>query len=122
MMRGDMEGYVHHFDRFARARGEPQLKTQAASLRMAQPRGVAAVRAEALRQAVEEADADPTVGHGWAAAVASVIGDRQRLIALLRTAQSKGERWGNAGITARVRWRWHDDRQIISLFDAVTPT
>jgi hypothetical protein len=53
--------------------------------------------------------------HLWPVFLASVAQDRQQTLGLLQAADTRGEVWGQAGITARIVRLWMGDEEIIQL-------
>lgn len=109
---GDLAGYVRHFRAFAALRQDPALLARAHELDVALRRGTAATRGEVMHQALAQVAHEPARTHAWPALVASVTGDRARLRAALALAESRGERWGDAGMVLRMERAWQADPEI----------
>lgn len=116
LVKGDFRGYVRHFTRFARSRGDARLIRRAAELTRALPSGGDAVRQAALRQAMADVE-DGVNDRVWAVLVSSLARDRDGVLALLRAADGADEAWGNAALVSRIRSVWKYDPQIINLID-----
>ncbi|HUD31194.1 MAG TPA: tetratricopeptide repeat protein [Novosphingobium sp.] len=117
LANGDAAGYVRHFARFAALRQDAGLVARAGELDAALRRGPAAMRGEIMHQALAETTHDPARNHAWPAMVASVTGDRARLRAALEIADSRDERWGDAGMLLRMERAWRRDAEIQALLD-----
>lgn len=116
---GDYAGYVAAFEQVARLRRNRELLTEAAGLHAALAQGLPALRQALMRAAEAHLAEDPGQNRAWAAFLASTARDRARLLALLRQAHDRGERWGAAGFASRIEARWSADPQVSALLRAV---
>jgi tetratricopeptide (TPR) repeat protein len=115
LAEGDYAGYVDSFAEFARLRGNAELLAQAGAYREALGRGLTALQAALMRAALEEIAGDAHRNHAWPAFLASTAGNRAQLVALLRRAAGRSERWGAAGIVSRIARRWGGDAEVAAL-------
>lgn len=119
---GDFAGYLAAADARAKLRGNPDLLADVARIKAAAERGGpqagerAFLDAELGRQATA-----PYPDHSTAAFLASTIGDRAALLQILTLAEQRGEIWGSAGYTRRIRQRWIGDAQVSSLLARRAP-
>ena len=112
-VQGDRSGYVDHLTQLARLRGDSRLLAASTALR-----GVAgdgAIDRLVLEQALADLAQERAPSHVWAIFVAGVIGERARVVDLLRAADRRREHWGEAGLVARIAARWRADSEIRSL-------
>ncbi len=122
LAEGDYTAYLEGLRRRQRARGDPALAAYADRLKAAmRAGGVAAVQQAMIDHALADERGAAVPDHAWAAFVASVAGDRDRLLAILRLAHSQRQVWGSAGFTARIAKRWRDDAEISALLRQRAP-
>ncbi len=116
---GDIEGYVNEFSERARLRAEPDLVAHAQQLQRALANGgAAAVHDAMIARAMVDQTRDAFPDHSWAAFVASLTGDREKLLGVLRLADAQRQIWGAAGFTLRIQRRWDGDAEIQRLLEA----
>lgn len=112
LFEGDHEGYVRHFASYARERANPRLMARAREAERAlRSDGAPAMRRLILRHAIEDVNHDGKSGE-WAAAIASMDGNRGDVLRLLDQAARRGERWGQSGLLRRVEGIWRNDPEI----------
>ena len=122
LAEGDYAGYVDSFAEVARLRGNAELLAQAAAYREALAKGLPSLQAALMRAALEEIAGDPHRNHAWPAFLASTAGDRAQLVALLKHAAGRSERWGASGIVSRIARRWGGDAEVTALLARVRQT
>lgn len=115
---GDMAGYVAALARFAELRHDKALAAHAAAVREALGQGPRAANDLILRHALSEVAFYPNRTHAWPAFVASTGGDRAQLLDVLRIAEGRKERWGDAGLVLRMKARWVEDAEILRMLAA----
>lgn len=115
LAEGDLGGYVRHFNRFAMLRRDKALQRRAAALNAARDHGRPALRAEIMNQALAEIMSDGGKTHILPAVIASTARDRESLRTMLRRADGRRERWGQAGLTERLARTWRSDRELSHL-------
>lgn len=116
---GDVEGYVREFAERARLRAEPALLEHAEQIERALAAGgVAAVHESMLARAMVDETRSAFPDHSWAAFVASLSGDRDKLLGVLRLADAQRQIWGSAGFTLRIQRRWSGDAEVERLLEA----
>lgn len=109
---GDFMGYLQEIEARARLRAAPHLQAYVGRLKRAAAKGgVNALRAETLRYGIA-LGGEPTPHHAIAAFFASAGGDRGALLAILRMADARHERWGDAGYRRRIAARWRGDPEV----------
>jgi len=116
--QGDYAGYAASLARFAELRLDKPLAAHAAAVQAALAKDPAAAQALILNRALGEASADPSRTYAWPAFVASVARDRGQLLAILRLADQRKERWGDAGLVLHMERRWSDDAEVSRLLKA----
>ncbi|MES2033658.1 MAG: hypothetical protein V4466_05735 [Pseudomonadota bacterium] len=116
----DYAGYVEAYSQYARLRGDASLQAHAAAQETSLRQGVPALQKLMMARALDRVDIDAG-GHAWPAFLASVFEDRAALLDILQRAEARGETWGSAGTTARIRHRWSGDAEIIALLDRRKP-
>ena len=94
------------------------LGQHAAAVQAALAKDPAAAQALILNRALSEASADPSRTYAWPAFVASVARDRGQLLAILRLADQRKERWGDAGLVLHMERRWSNDAEVSRLLKA----
>ncbi|MDC7684588.1 hypothetical protein PQU92_14985 [Asticcacaulis sp. BYS171W] len=109
---GDYVGYVQDLGEFARLRGDPELIRHATALRDDLKTGADAVQRRLMQYALAEIAAKTRRTHVWPVFLASVAQNRQQVVNLLKAAETRGEKWGEAGLTARIARLWMDDGEI----------
>lgn len=119
LAEGDYAGYVAAFSEVAQLRGNPEMSRQARAFEAALAEGVPAVQRALLRSALDEIAQKVRHSHAWPAFLASTAHNRAQLVAILRTAAARGERWGMAGFVARIASRWSSDPEISALLARV---
>lgn len=115
---GDTAGYAAALARFAELRHDKELAAHAEAVRAALAQGPRAANDLILRHALAEVAAYPNRTHAWPAFVASAGGDRAQLLDVLRIADGRKERWGDAGLVLRMKQRWAGDAEIMRLLAA----
>ncbi len=114
--QGDLTGYLDHFEARDRLRGVPIATSRANQLKAAMQTGGASAMIDlAIDLSTEDESARPVPEQSWAAYLASSGGDRSRLMAMLTTAETRGELWASAWIADRIIKRWADDSEIVTL-------
>lgn len=108
----DVPGYVAIFDRYAEARGEPELLASARKIRLALAQGEDAARDAILRDALDAGNEDYLFATSRAAFIASSFGKRDDLLQVLERALRSDEKLGNSGYIARIANRWPNDPEI----------
>lgn len=112
---GDIAATAREYARMAELRQEPGLTKLSTDLTAA----VANDPATAHRVLIEDERREIANGarrlRQTPAYVASAMGDRVELIALLREASALGEKWFTASMTAAMAKRWADDREVMAL-------
>lgn len=122
LSEGDYAGYLDALRRRQAAQGSPALASQVATLDASfKARGVRAMQSAMIDQALSEQRAASVPDHSWAAFVASLAGDRARLLGILRLADRHREVWGSAGYTRRIEARWRQDPEIAPLLRRRAP-
>ncbi|NML04340.1 tetratricopeptide repeat protein [Sphingomonas sp. G-3-2-10] len=116
---GDVAGYAAALARFAELRHDKALGAHAEAVRTALAQGAGAANDLILRHALAEVAAYPNRTHAWPAFVASTGRDRARLVEVLRIAEGRKERWGDAGLVLRMKQRWAGDAEITRLIAAM---
>ncbi len=112
---GDYVGYVQNLSEYARLREDSGLIRHTAELRQALKSGAADVQRILMTASMDEIKAGTRRTHLWPVFLASVAQDRQQTLTLLKTADQRGEIWGQAGITARILQLWMGDAEISQL-------
>jgi tetratricopeptide (TPR) repeat protein len=113
---GNLTGYLEHLEARDRLRGLPPPERRATVLNKAmQAAGPTAMIDLAIELSTEDERERPAPDHSWAAYLASSADDRSRLLALLTTAETRGEAWASAWIADRIATRWADDSEITAL-------
>jgi len=120
LSEADYAGYVEAYARYAGLRGDASLQAHAEAQAAALRQGIPALQKMMITRGLERVDVDAG-GHAWPAFLASTFEDRARLLDILQRAEARGETWGSAGTTARIRNRWSGDAQIIALLDRRKP-
>ena len=115
---GDVAGYAAALARFATLRQDKSLAAHAAAVQAARAKGAAPAWQLILEYALEDAARNPNRTHAWAAFIASTGEDRPQLLSILRLADRRKERWGEAGFVLRMRLRWSTDTEIVHLLSA----
>lgn len=115
LVRGDWRGYVDAFAHHAALREDPALIRNARALRSAEAQGEPAIAALTLAQSLARAEGRQGYDLSWSAMIASTMGDRGQLVAILRKAAARHETWGMAGYQRRIASRWQDDSEVIDL-------
>lgn len=109
---GDYVGYVQDLGEFARLRGDPDMIRHANALRADLKVGADAVQRRLMTQALADVAARTRRSHVWPVFLASVAQDRQQVVTLLKAAEARNEKWGEAGLTSRVARLWMDDAEV----------
>lgn len=109
---GDYAGYVQSQTRVAELRHSETLRKRAEKLSQALAEGPGSAQTMLLQFALTDRASGETRTAAWAAFVASSARDRASLLAILRDAQERGERWGDAGLIRKVRSQWPDDTYV----------
>lgn len=117
--QGDAAGFIAAWARYAELRRDPALLAQARDQAAAWRSGPQALHAYLLAQALTQVDVTASRDHAWAAFVASASGDRTAVVRILEKAAARGERWGSAGTTLRLRRRWAGDAEVIARLNAL---
>lgn len=116
--QGDYAGYAAALARFAELRFDKPLAEHAAAVQTALAKDPRAAQDLILKRALDEASADPNRTHAWSVFVASVARDREQVLTILRLADQRKERWGDAGMVLRIKQRWAGDAEIMRLLAA----
>lgn len=109
---GDYAGYVQGQARVAELRQSETLRQRTDKLSQALAAGAGRAEKILLQFALADRASGENRTAAWAAFVASSARDRSSLLAILREAQDRGERWRDAGLVRRVRSQWPDDTYI----------
>lgn len=112
---GDVAGFVQEVEIMARLRQEDGISRYAAALRSASAKGRLAAATFVIDDALAEVEAGDRQTLVWPAFVASSVGDRDRLLALLRKAEARNELWGSAGLRRHIAARWGGDSAVATL-------
>jgi tetratricopeptide (TPR) repeat protein len=113
---GDLAGYLDHLDIRDRLRGLAPEKRRATPLKAVMAAsGTGPMLDLAIELTTADEDERPAPENSWAAYLASSAGDRSRLLGLLTSADTRGERWASAWIADRIITRWADDAEILAL-------
>lgn len=115
LSEGDIPGFVREVEAMAELREEEGITRYAAELREASAGGPKAMAAHVIDAALREVDAGERRTLAWPVFVASAVGDRPALLALLRKADARNEIWGSAGLRRHVATRWNGDAEISGL-------
>jgi tetratricopeptide (TPR) repeat protein len=115
LSKGDYGGYARHFARFAALKRDPALIRDADAIGRAIRRGVSAVHAEIMRQALVAVEADASRGYAWPALIASVGRQRNELRDILMLARQRRTSGGDAPLVLRVKRAWRSDPEITML-------
>lgn len=83
--------------------------------------GVPAVQKTLIDFALADERESAFPDHAWAAFVASLAGDRARLLEILRLADRQHQVWGSSGYSERIARRWKDDAEITTLLRRRAP-
>ncbi len=119
LAEGDYPGYLDELRERARLRGEAGLRDYAHDLETGlQSGGIAAMQRLMLARALVDETRSAFPDHSWAAFVASLGGDREQLLGVLRLAESQKQVWGSSGYTSRIAERWAKDAEIQALLRA----
>jgi len=118
--RGDLGGYVSHFEQFAVKRGDRHLLAQARDLRAAQSASPARIRQVLLHQSFADMQTVRERNRAWASFVAAKLHDRPMLLRTLSLALERGEQWGDAGIVNRLRGLTSSDDQVTQMLNKLT--
>ena len=112
---GDIAGAAREYARMAELRGEPGLKNLSAALNAAIAREPATAHRVLIADERREIASGERRLRQTPAYVASAMGDRSELLALLREADALDEKWFTASMTGAIARRWHDDREVMEL-------
>jgi hypothetical protein len=113
---GDLASYLDHLDIRDRLRGLAPEKRRATPLKAVMAAsGTGPMLDLAIELTTADEDERPAPENSWAAYLASSAGDRLRLLGLLTSADTQGERWASAWIADRIITRWADDAEILAL-------
>lgn len=116
MIRRDWPRFLTEYEAYARLRDDADLIREARAARVAWASGgLDAMRPVLIRGALDDLKANPSSTRCWAAIVASSLGDRTTLLALLEEADRRGEAWGNSGYRQAIVGHWPDDSAIAAL-------
>ena len=121
LIERDWPSYIAEYERYS------QLRDDAAGLAGVRELGAVfsnagevAFKAALLRTTHEDFAASPPATHAWLAMVASAVGERAELVAILREATAAQERWGSSGYRRAIAAHWPGDSEIARLLAAVT--
>lgn len=112
---GDIVTTAQEYARMAALRGEPGLTRLSADLTAAVARDAKTAHRVLIEDERREIASGARRLRQTPAFVASAMGDRVELIALLREASALGEKWYTASMTAAIARRWADDREVMAL-------
>ena len=115
LAEGDLARFLMEYGAMARLRQEPRRMAVAAELAAAWRQGPEALRIAMLAVAMRDIESEELGDHVWPIFVASMVGNRDDVLALLRTADARKEVWGSAALTSRVAARWRGDSMIEAL-------
>lgn len=115
LSEGDYRGYAENFSRYAALKQDARLVANARAVESAIRVGAIQGRQEIMRQALAEIARDRSRSHAWSALVASAIGDRAQMGAIMLAAEQREERWESAGFKLHIERAWRDDPQIAAL-------
>jgi Tfp pilus assembly protein PilF len=112
----DLRTYLEETGKRAALRADPATIAQHDAEQAAYDRGGDKAL---LRLMVEEAktarDTSPVADSSWLAVIAAQAGDRATLVAVLKQADARKERWAFAGMTMPVFAGWKDDSEVSQL-------
>lgn len=112
---GDYPAYVRAQAQVAELRQNDTLRLRTTALSQA----LSAGSGSAQKLLLEYAQADLASGESrtaaWTAFVASAARDRASLLAVLRAAEARHEKWGDAGLIRVMRSKWAGDAQVETL-------
>jgi tetratricopeptide (TPR) repeat protein len=114
LSEGDYQGYAKNFSQYATLKQDARLVANAQAVEQAMRVGPVEGRQEIMRQALAETVQDQTRSHAWSALVASAIGDRAQMGAIMRAAEQRKERWDSAGFRLHIERSWRQDREILA--------
>ena len=112
---GDIAAAAQEYNRMAELRREPGLTRLAADLTAAVTRDANTAHRVLIEDERREIAAGTRRLRQTPAYVASAMGDRVELIALLREASALGEKWFTASMTEAIARRWNADREVMAL-------
>lgn len=116
MIARDWPEFLTEYAAYARLRDDADLIREAGEARAAWASGgLDAMRPVLMRGALDDLKANPSSTRCWAAVVASSLGDRATLLALLEQAVQGGEAWGNSGYRQAILDHWPDDSRVAEL-------
>jgi tetratricopeptide (TPR) repeat protein len=122
LFKGDWTGYANGLLRYGNVRKDTRRINRARNLIAAgKSGGQTAIAKAELAMSIADADGNPYQTYDWAASIASLIGNREELVHILRKASARREQWGNAGYRLRIANRWRDDPEITELLLRVAP-
>lgn len=110
---GDITGAAREYARMAELRGEPGLRTLSSQLTAAITRDPATAHRVLIADARREIASGARRLRQTPAYVASAMGDREALLALLREASALGEKWFTASMTDAIARRWQGDSEVM---------
>ena len=117
----DWPQYLAESEKYAALRNDAAGAESTRRLRdVLEKSGESAFKAELLRNVRAESTADSAPTLAWPAMVASAVGDRADLVALLRQAVAAQQRWGSSGYRRAIAEQWQSDSEIARLLAAVT--
>lgn len=112
---GDIAEAAREYTHMAALRGEPGLTRLSADLNAALARDPASAHRVLIADERREIASGARRLRQTPAYVASAMGDRAELVALLREAAGLEEKWFTASMTDAIARRWHDDREVMAL-------
>ena len=112
---GDIAGTAREYARMAELRGEPGLKNLSAALSSALARDPATAHRVLIADERREIASGERRLRQTPAYVASAMGDRSELLALLREGSALDEKWFTASMTGAIAGRWHNDGEVMGL-------
>jgi len=117
----DWPRYLSEYERYSQLRDDAEGLAGASELGgVLENSGEAAFKTALLRTTREQFAARPAATRAWLAMVASAVGERAELVAVLREAAAAQERWGSSGYRRAIAAHWPGDSEIARLLAAVT--
>ena len=117
----DWTRYLAEYERYSELRDDAEGLASGRELRgVLETSGEAAFKAALLRTTREQSVVSPAATRAWLAMVASAVGERGALVAVLREAAAEQERWGSSGYRRAIAAHWPGDSEIARLLAAVT--
>lgn len=114
----DFVKFTEYFALFANAKNDARAIAQAKGLKNALSDS-AALKAQILANAILDAETIPNRDHSFSAFIAMQIGEKAKLIEILKTATNKQEKWGASAYVGRIEKAYANDAEIIGLLNGL---